>query len=313
MNANPCSPKLALRTRHLCILIIEKNSYFLCLAKTDKYQRGLENFCTIHLLLEIWKLIGRVFRHNMQVPPDDQLKTFVFIDFALPCRWYDIYISEGAWHVLCLVYTCMYKVGCLVLCIYVCTYLHGYIYACTYMHICIYACKYMHILTVTDFMSILWYYLPFIIYITLQVSVRIIYSFIVSWCWILNTLCHILPFYLACCFHLKCVLCITIIKMMKIWPNVSPIWNCFYVLYMLKNLDCCWLLSSTLNTFFSEIRVVVDTLSQAAQRLSRYICYIASEDWRATLSHIMAHLLFIWLFQLYFNRLLWNSSLYLLI
>ena len=27
-----------------------------------------------HSLLEIWKLIGRVFHHNMQVPCDDQLK-----------------------------------------------------------------------------------------------------------------------------------------------------------------------------------------------------------------------------------------------
>ena len=48
--------------------------------------------------------IGRVFRHNMQVPPDDQLKTFVFIDwrclyFALPCRWYDIDISKDILHV----------------------------------------------------------------------------------------------------------------------------------------------------------------------------------------------------------------------
>ena len=60
-------------------------------------------------------------------------------------------------------YTCIKSVAWL----YVFMYAH--IYIDTYMHarICI-------LLMVTDFMSTLWYYFPFIIYITLQASVRII-------------------------------------------------------------------------------------------------------------------------------------------
>ena len=48
-------------------------------------------------------------------------------------------------------------------------FMYAHIYIDTYMHepICIF-------LMVADFMSTLWYYLPFIIYITLQVSVCII-------------------------------------------------------------------------------------------------------------------------------------------
>ena len=52
--------KLAVRTRHLCILIIEKKLYFLRSAKTEKYEGGSENSLTSYSLLEIWKLIGRV-------------------------------------------------------------------------------------------------------------------------------------------------------------------------------------------------------------------------------------------------------------
>ena len=48
-------------------------------------------------------------------------------------------------------------------------FMYAHVYMDTYMHarICIF-------LTVTDFMSTLWHYLPFIIYMSLQVSVRII-------------------------------------------------------------------------------------------------------------------------------------------
>ena len=70
------------------------------------------------------------------------------------------------------VYTCIYKVGCLLLCIHVCTHLHTYTHACTYMHI----------LMVTDFMSTFWYHLSYF---------------------------TILPCMLIL---LKCVLCITIIR-----------------------------------------------------------------------------------------------------
>ena len=83
---------------HKCILMIEKNAYFLQ-RQTNTY---VEIFCTSHLLLELWKLTSCVLRHNTQVPSNDQLKTFIFIDwrclyFALPRRWYDIEISKSVW------------------------------------------------------------------------------------------------------------------------------------------------------------------------------------------------------------------------
>ena len=51
------------------------------IAKTDEYKRSSENIPTSHSLLEMIKLIGRAFRYNMQVPPNDLVKTFVFIDW----------------------------------------------------------------------------------------------------------------------------------------------------------------------------------------------------------------------------------------
>ena len=80
--------------------------------------------------------------------------------------------------------------------LYVFMYAHTYID--TYMHAPIYMLS-----IVTDFMSTLWYHLPFIIYITLQVSVRIIWCVFILWCWILNGLCHVLRFYHACWFYLN--------------------------------------------------------------------------------------------------------------
>ena len=99
-----------------------------------------------------------------------------------------------------LVYTCIYKVGCLVICIYVYTCLHGYIYACTYIYI------YAYFL----WWRILWA-LYDIIYHLHNITNECPYNIIILWCWILNALCNILPFYHVCCFYLKCVLCITII------------------------------------------------------------------------------------------------------
>ena len=54
-------------------------------------------------------------------------------------------------------------------------FMYTHVYMDTYRHVRIYIYIYICIfLMVTDFMSTLWYHLPFIIYITLQVSVRII-------------------------------------------------------------------------------------------------------------------------------------------
>ena len=68
--------------------------------------------------------------------------------------------------------------------------IYAHIYIDTYMYSRIWI-----IVMVTDCMSTLWYHLPFIIYITLQVSVCIIQYVFILWFWFLNAMYHILPFY----------------------------------------------------------------------------------------------------------------------
>ena len=131
--------------------------------------------CRYSLMIN-WKLLCSLIDEAYILPQrvDDMIQTYP--------KTYCMYHS--------LVYTCIYKVGCLVICIYVYTCLHGYIYACTYI--------YMHIFNGDGFHE--HFMISFTIYHVHNIT-----------SWILNALCHILPFYHVCCFYLKCVPCITII------------------------------------------------------------------------------------------------------
>ena len=84
-------------------------------------------------------------------------------------------------------------------------------YLCIHMSTWIHICMYVYIYIYAYFLwwRILWA-LYDIIYHLHNITSECPYNIIILWCWILNALCNILPFY-VCCFYLKCVLCITII------------------------------------------------------------------------------------------------------
>ena len=61
--------------------------------------------------------------------------TMLIFCFTVSMIWYRHIQRHTAYMYPSLVYTCIYKVDCLVICIYVYTCLHGYIYACSYIYI----------------------------------------------------------------------------------------------------------------------------------------------------------------------------------
>ena len=102
-----------------------------------------------------------------------------------------------------LVYTCIYKVGCLVICIYVYACLHGYIYACTYI--------YMHIFNGDGFYE--HFMISFTIYHLHNITSECPYNIMRCYFMMLNFKCTVSYFTVLPCmlFLPKCVLCITII------------------------------------------------------------------------------------------------------
>ena len=105
LNAKTYTQKLSPSTQLFGILVTMNSSYFLCPAKTDRYQHGWENLYTSHSIFVIRKGASRVFRHRniissmlpmmtdctllvslRQLTFVTELSVTFFIDLVLICR-----------------------------------------------------------------------------------------------------------------------------------------------------------------------------------------------------------------------------------
>ena len=107
-----------------------------------------------------------------------------------------------------LVYTCIYKVGCLVLCIYVYTCLHGYTYACTYIYI------YVHIFNGDGFYE--HFIISFTIYHLHNITSECPYNIMRCYFMMFNFKCTVSYF--------------TVLPCMLVLPEMCPIYHYYHVL-----------------------------------------------------------------------------------